>query len=118
MREDGQWVQPNLSRFSVSSIVRTFRQHNRTDSGRWQMFHVYATARGINSGTLSTIDCISQRKRVHMKQVYRVPFERNSERVKVLCFLYVQVMAASLLQHLQDSSMQRQRTLCSVGFPC
>ncbi|KAL6488937.1 hypothetical protein MHYP_G00026780 [Metynnis hypsauchen] len=31
MREAGQKVQPNLSRFTVASIIRTFRQENRTD---------------------------------------------------------------------------------------
>lgn len=29
MREAGQLVQPNLSRFTVASIVRTFRRENR-----------------------------------------------------------------------------------------
>ncbi|KAL0977875.1 hypothetical protein UPYG_G00162500 [Umbra pygmaea] len=30
MREAGQRVQPNHSRFSVASIIRTFRQESRT----------------------------------------------------------------------------------------
>ncbi|KAJ8332052.1 hypothetical protein SKAU_G00429700 [Synaphobranchus kaupii] len=54
MKEAGQRVQPNLSRFTVASVIRTFRNENR------------------------------------MKQVYRVPFERNSERVKELRYDYVQ----------------------------
>lgn len=29
MREAGQRVQPNLSRFSVATIIRTFREENR-----------------------------------------------------------------------------------------
>lgn len=29
MREAGQLVQPNLSRYTVASIVRTFRRENR-----------------------------------------------------------------------------------------
>jgi len=29
MREAGQRVQPNLSRFTVASIIRTFREENR-----------------------------------------------------------------------------------------
>lgn len=45
---------------------------------------------GINSVSLSTIDRVLQRNRIRMKQVYRVPFERNSERVKELRFQYVQ----------------------------
>ncbi len=31
------------------------------------------------------------RNRIRMKQIYRVPFERNSERVKQLRYDYVQV---------------------------
>ncbi|KAK0135938.1 hypothetical protein N1851_028189 [Merluccius polli] len=31
MKEAGQLVQPNLSRFTVASIVRTFRRENRTE---------------------------------------------------------------------------------------
>ncbi len=28
LREAGQWVQPNLSRYTVASIIRTFRNEN------------------------------------------------------------------------------------------
>ncbi|KAI2657470.1 Insertion element IS630 uncharacterized 39 kDa protein [Labeo rohita] len=43
MREAGQRVQPNLSRFTVASVIRTFRLENRTErrhhgGGRGQMF--------------------------------------------------------------------------------
>ncbi|KAI2645101.1 Ectonucleotide pyrophosphatase/phosphodiesterase C27A7.1 [Labeo rohita] len=31
MREAGQRVQPNLSRYTVASIIRTFRNENRTE---------------------------------------------------------------------------------------
>ncbi|XP_047672452.1 uncharacterized protein LOC113649674 isoform X2 [Tachysurus fulvidraco] len=55
-REAGQRVQPNLSRYTVASIIRTFRNENR----------------------------------IRMKQIYRVPFERNTERVKQLRYDYVQ----------------------------
>ena len=44
---------------------------------------------GINSVSLSTIDRVLQRNKIRMKQVYRVPFERNSERVKELRCQYV-----------------------------
>ena len=44
---------------------------------------------GINSVSLSTIDRVLKRK--SLKQAYRVPFERNSERVKELRYQYVQV---------------------------
>ena len=36
----------------------------------------------INAVSLSTIQRIRQRHRVTMKQLYKVPFERNSDRVK------------------------------------
>lgn len=46
---------------------------------------------GINSVSLSTIDRVLKRNLISLKQVYRVPFERNSERVKELRYQYVQV---------------------------
>lgn len=46
---------------------------------------------GINSISLSTIDRILRKHRFRMKQVYRVPFERNSDRVKDQRVEYVQV---------------------------
>nr|XP_024657137.1 mitogen-activated protein kinase kinase kinase kinase 5 [Maylandia zebra] len=56
LREAGQRVQPKLSRYTVASIIRTFRNENR----------------------------------IRMKQIYRVLFERNTERVKQLRYDYVQ----------------------------
>lgn len=56
---------------------------------------------GINSVSLSTIDRVLQRNRVRTKQVYRVPFERNSERVKDQRFQYVQVSVHSK-RHIQS----------------
>lgn len=43
LREAGQWVQPNLSRYTVASIIRTFRNENRVarnpaSGGRQRMF--------------------------------------------------------------------------------
>lgn len=46
---------------------------------------------GINSVSLSTIDRVLTRNRLSMKQVYRVPFDRNSARAKDLRYQYVQV---------------------------
>lgn len=45
----------------------------------------------IDRVSLSTLDRVLRRNNLRMKQVYRVPFERNSERVKELRFNYVQV---------------------------
>ena len=44
----------------------------------------------INSISLATITRVLSKHRVRMKQLYTVPFERNSERVKVLRQQYVQ----------------------------
>ncbi|XP_039606402.1 uncharacterized protein LOC120527256 isoform X2 [Polypterus senegalus] len=45
---------------------------------------------GIDSVSLSTVDRVLKRNRLRMKQLYRVPFERNSDRVKEQRFQYVQ----------------------------
>lgn len=45
----------------------------------------------IDNVSLATIDRVLQRQRVRMKQAYRVPFERNSDRIKDLRYEYVQV---------------------------
>ena len=46
---------------------------------------------GINSVSLSTIGCVLQHNRAHMKEVYRAPFDCNSERFKDQWFRYAQV---------------------------
>lgn len=48
---------------------------------------------GIDSISISTIDRIVQKNHIRTKQLYRVPFERNSNRVKEQRFQYVQVIA-------------------------
>lgn len=172
MREAGMRVQPNLSRFTVSSIVQRFRATNKCSrptvtyciftskvvlyctayysvsqvsnlrrpntscnntssfcrierlpyaGGRPRIFsHQQETLivnmvlqnniirlreirqrviednvnfEGINTVSISTIDCVLQRNRVRLKQVYRVPFERNSERLKEHRYQFVQVSA-------------------------
>ena len=45
----------------------------------------------IESVNLTTIDRVLKRHRIKMKQVTKVPYERNSERVKEMRFRYVQV---------------------------
>ncbi len=45
----------------------------------------------IDSISLTTITRTLSKHRVRMKQLYTVPFERNSERVKELRWQYVQV---------------------------
>ncbi|XP_028297775.1 uncharacterized protein LOC114476433 [Gouania willdenowi] len=123
LREAGLRVQPNLSRFSVSTIIRAFRQHNRVErlphhGGRAPLFTAQqeilivdmvrenniirlreikerVIADNINFGgidrvSLATIDRVLRRQKLRMKQAYRVPFERNSDRIKELRFQYVQ----------------------------
>ena len=47
---------------------------------------------GTNSISLSTIDRVIQQNHIRTKQLYCVPFERNSDRVKEQRFQYVQVI--------------------------
>ncbi|XP_045579092.1 uncharacterized protein isoform X4 [Salmo salar] len=44
----------------------------------------------INRVSLSALSRLLKRNRIRMKQLYRVPFERNSDRVKQLRYEYVQ----------------------------
>lgn len=45
----------------------------------------------IHEVSLSTLARILKKNQVHMKQLYKVPFDRNSERVKHLRNVYVEV---------------------------
>lgn len=45
----------------------------------------------IDRVILSTLDRVLHRNNLRINQLYRVPFERNSERVKELQYNYVQV---------------------------
>ncbi len=49
------------------------------------------TFQNIHNVSISVLGCVLARNRIQMKQIYRVPFERNSERVKQLRYDYVQV---------------------------
>ncbi|XP_039623636.1 uncharacterized protein LOC120538250 [Polypterus senegalus] len=122
LREAGLRVQPNLSRNTVASIVRTFRQEHRIErrehqGGRRPIFtqeqereiinlvlannairlreiqaHIVNDHQIFNNVlqvSLSTIGRILKKHQVVMKQLYKVPFERNSNRVKVLRHEYV-----------------------------
>ncbi|KAL7839324.1 hypothetical protein SRHO_G00259820 [Serrasalmus rhombeus] len=119
MAEAGCRVQPNLSRFTVASVIRAFTEENRIErrparGGRRQKFtleqettivnmvlentlreirdrvledNVHFT--NIDQVSLSTIDRVLKRHQLSMKQVYRVPFERNSDHVKEQRYQYV-----------------------------
>ncbi|XP_067247214.1 uncharacterized protein [Chanodichthys erythropterus] len=123
MAEAGLRVRPNLSRFTVATIIRAFRQHNRVErmphrGGRVAIFTAAqetlivdmvrennlirlreirdkVIADNVNfesiDVSLATIDRVLRRQKMRMKQVYRVPFERNSARHKDLRYEYVQV---------------------------
>lgn len=137
MREAGLRVQPKLSRFTVASIIRTFRNENGVERqrhhggrGRGRLFtDVQETAiinmvlannairireirehilnndtifNNINAVSQSTIQRILQRHQVTMKQLYKVPFERNSDRVKNLRHDFVErvlEMDAHVIRH-------------------
>ncbi|XP_036001508.1 uncharacterized protein LOC118565346 [Fundulus heteroclitus] len=123
MAEAGLRVRPNLSRFTVATIIRAFRQHNRVErmphrGGRVAIFTAAQETpivdmvrennlirlreirdkviddnvnfEGIDHVSLATIDRVLRRQKMRMKQVYRVPFERNSARHKDLRYEYVQ----------------------------
>ncbi|XP_060762799.1 uncharacterized protein LOC132872186 [Neoarius graeffei] len=123
MREAGLRVQPNLSRFTVAAIIRTFRNENRVErqqhhGGRGRIFsqeqetaivnmflannairireiqnHILEDItifNNIDAVSLSTTHQVLQRNQLWMKQLYRVPFERNCGRVKNLRRDYVE----------------------------
>ncbi|XP_067220390.1 uncharacterized protein [Chanodichthys erythropterus] len=115
MTEAGLRVRPNLSRFTVATIIRAFRQHNRVErmphrGGRVAIFTAAQETlnlirlreirdkviadnvnfESIDDVSLATIDRVLRRQKMRMKQVYRVPFECNSARHKDLRYEYVQ----------------------------
>ncbi|XP_034152906.1 uncharacterized protein LOC114840851 [Esox lucius] len=127
MREAGQRVRPNLSRFTVASIIRTYRQENRTArrpavGGRQRVFtHAQELAvvnlvvannaitlrqlreriledqaifHNVHSVSTTTLARVLREHHVSMKQLYNVPFERNSVAVKNLRYDYVQTVLA------------------------
>lgn len=49
------------------------------------------TFQNIHNVSISVLSRLLARNRIRMKQIYRVPYERNSERVKQLRYDYVQV---------------------------
>ncbi|KAL1252670.1 hypothetical protein QQF64_017363 [Cirrhinus molitorella] len=124
LREAGLRVQPNLSRYTVASVIRTFRLENRFEGqerqgGRPPMFteqqereivnmvlannaitlkqlqanivNNHASFNDIHQVSISTLARILKKNHIQMKQTYRVPFERNSERVKRLRHDYAEI---------------------------
>lgn len=53
----------------------------------------------VNSISNFTIDRILKKHQMTMKQIYRVPFERNSDRVKELRYQYVHVSQLLVVHH-------------------
>ena len=86
-----------FSQHQETLIVDMVRQNNaiRLHEIQQRIVEDNVDFEGINSVSLSTIDRLLQRNKIRMKQVYRVPFERNSERVKELRCQYVQVSKLS-----------------------
>ncbi|KAL1251937.1 hypothetical protein QQF64_019733 [Cirrhinus molitorella] len=126
-REAGERVQPNLSRDTVASIVRIFRETNRIQrlppsGGRGKLLNEEQELAIVNMviadneiklkaiqsrvvednlvfGNIAAISITSisrtlAKHRVRIKQLYKVPFERNSERIKELRHQYVQELVA------------------------
>ncbi|XP_047677609.1 uncharacterized protein LOC113641431 [Tachysurus fulvidraco] len=135
LMETGQRVQPNLSRNTVASVIRTFHRENRIEGrdhqgGRGPIFSRAQEAAIVNMVlanncirlreiqaniinddnifnniqrvSLSTLGRILKKNQIYMKQLYRVPFDRNSEGVKHLRDEYVErvlQMDAAEIQH-------------------
>ncbi len=78
----------------------------------------------INAVSLSTIQRILQRHQVTMKQLYKVPFERNSDRVKNLRQDFVEVCMQHYFQYFRHTIFTHLYILLSVtesigdGCPC
>ncbi len=74
-------------------IVDMVRENNAIKLSEIQqkIIEDHVNFQGINSVSLSTVDRVLKRNRLRMKQLYRVPFDRNSDRVKEQRFQYVQV---------------------------
>ncbi|XP_049597162.1 uncharacterized protein [Syngnathus scovelli] len=122
MTEAGKKVQPNMSRYTVASIIRAFQNDNRTErlatrGGRERLLSPeQETAirnmvlennaitlqqmqrrvvenndifQNIHRVSFSTLDRALRRNNLWKKQVYRVPFQHNSARVKELRYNYV-----------------------------
>ncbi|XP_053339437.1 uncharacterized protein LOC128510924 [Clarias gariepinus] len=61
----------------------------------------------INSISISTIDRVLKKHQMTMKQIYRVPFERNSDRVKELRYQYVHEVQ-TFLSLVAEERIQRE----------
>ncbi|ROL45682.1 Protein kinase C alpha type [Anabarilius grahami] len=73
-------------------IVDMVRENNAIKLSEIQQKFIedHVNFEGINSVSLFTVDRVLKRNRLRMKQLYRVPFDRNSDRVKEQRFQYVQ----------------------------
>lgn len=58
--------------------------------------HIFQNIKTIS---ISTIDRVLKKHQMTMKQIYRVPFERNSDRVKELRYQYVNVSQLLVVSH-------------------
>ncbi|XP_051543561.1 uncharacterized protein LOC127434686 [Myxocyprinus asiaticus] len=117
-REAGERVQPNLSRDTVASIVQIFREPNRIQrllpsGGRGKLLNEEQELAIVNMviadneiklkdiqsrvvednlvfGNIAAISITFISRTLAKHRVYKVPFERNGERIKELCRQYVQ----------------------------
>lgn len=80
-----QQQEQHICNFVIANNAITLRQIRDAVIEDNTIFH------NINTISLSTIDRVLKKNQMTMKQVYRVPFERNSERVKELRHQYVHV---------------------------
>lgn len=78
-------------------VVNIVRANNaiRLHQIRDEILADQGTFHNVNQVSVSTIQRILVKHNVSMKQLYRVPFERNEDRVKELRHAYVQVNIVS-----------------------
>lgn len=69
-----------------TDIVNIVRENNTITLRQLQsrILADHGTFRDIHTVSLSTLDRVLRRNHVRMKQVYRVPFDRNTDRIKEL----------------------------------
>ncbi|XP_038590810.1 uncharacterized protein LOC119915361 [Micropterus salmoides] len=92
MTEAATVIQSNLRRSTVASILRTFRNENQivtrpNSGGRGKIL--------TDQQEQAVVDLVGARNdirltEIHIKQLYRVPFKRNADRVKQMRTDYVQ----------------------------
>lgn len=100
----------NMVLANNSIRLREIQQHILEDD---------TTFEDINNVSISALSRLLARNQIKMKQIYRVPFQRNSERVKQLRYEFVQV-SLSLVLNLEVHTVCCAWACCAafvLSFP-